>query len=148
MSQCLSIEIELYLFLIIVFYRYLFLLFRFSYILKETPQALKKKYYPLSFECKSDILNKYLIASSRTDVCSKLQRMYEDGSDLQKIREQMNMEYFSIKFECSLGKSYQMFHRCATLKTQSILIMDQLLNVLLHKFGFSVSKVIIFMFTF
>lgn len=116
-------------------------IFRFSHVLKETPATLKQRGFPFCCGHKSDILNEYLIASNRTEVIDKLHHMYKDGSDLQKIRKMMNMEFFSAKLCCSIGKSYEMLHKHAALKVQSILYTDQLLNILLNKFNFSVFKI-------
>lgn len=118
-----------------------FIIFRFSFILKESPITLKNKGFPIDCEHKSDILTKYLNTAMRSEINENLRSMYYDGSSLQVIKEKMNAEYFSAKLECSIGKVYQMFKNYCFLRVQSIYNTDQLLNILLWRFGLPSSKV-------
>lgn len=111
--------------------------------MKSTPQELKQRGFPFICEYKSDILDEYLNDSRRAEVNKKLHHMYQDGSDLQKIKETMNAEFFAEKLDCSIGRAYQMLKEYAVLRSQSISVANQLINVL-YRCGFTPSKVIVY----
>ncbi|KFM76738.1 hypothetical protein X975_13031, partial [Stegodyphus mimosarum] len=84
----------------------------------------------------------YLLGSGNNgEIISHLQEMYTDGSSLKEIKTAMNAVFLSHKLDCSLYKANTLLSRYPPLQVQSILNTDQLLNLLLMKFGFPISKV-------
>ncbi|GIY01336.1 hypothetical protein CDAR_599241 [Caerostris darwini] len=117
---------------------------KFSKFIKRIPGELNK--YGISFHPSRD-LNYFLDFLSNSDVDYKnevkqrLEKMYQDGSSLEKIKETMNAEFLAYKLNCSLYKAYQLLEKYPPLKQQSISVMSRVIDILFEQLHLSVTKI-------
>ncbi|KAG8186120.1 hypothetical protein JTE90_022710 [Oedothorax gibbosus] len=110
-------------------------IFQYQTLLKKSPKDLRKESYNICYnnnlEHFAQFSQEYEFTKTN-EVTLKLKKLYEVDSNLQLIKESMNTEYISYKFNCSLFRVQQLFRMYPPLKCQSILITARLLDVL-HK---------------
>ncbi|CAL1286181.1 unnamed protein product [Larinioides sclopetarius] len=122
-----------------------FNILRFPQIIKQTPKVLAESNIHFNFKHELDNFTSFLSDADpfhQNDIKYRLEKMFQDGSGMWKIREAMNAEFLSSKFNCSIAKAHQLFRRYPPLRLQSISNTSHLIDLLFQRLNFTVPKVI------